>query len=992
MIRRCFSLLITWLLLPPACSCLAQDAQPEVTDADLPRRAPLEPAEALKAFKVKPGFEVQLVAAEPLVMDPIAMDFDENGRLFVVEMRDYSERRDDKLGRIRVLEDPDGDGVYDRSTVFAEGLGWPTAVVCWKGGIFVGRTPDILFLEDRDGDLRADSTKVVFTGFAVDTLSKLNVQALLNSFRWGLDNRIHGSSSLGGGTITSPQDPTLQPVPLRGRDFSFDPRTLDFRLETGGGQHGMSFDDFGRKFLCSNSDHLQAVLVHDRYLKNIPPGLDPPPTRESIAADGPAAPVFRISPDEPWRIIRTRWRVTGAVPGIIEGGGRASGYFTGATGATIYRGNAFPSDYLGDAFIADCGSNLIHRKRVKEHRTSFTAERAQDELTTEFVASTDNWHRPVQFANAPDGTLWVADMYRETIEHPWSIPENLKKRLDLNSGWDRGRIYRVAPKGFRPPRSPQLGKLSPEEWVALLEHPNGWHRDTASRLIFQSQDASVAPRLETLALSSALPAGRMHALRSLEGLGMLKHKHITAALKDPSPKVRELAVQLVEKLSHPLGDSIWNQLEALARDSDLRIRCQVAWTAGSLKQEGGMRIAAVLMSKPPEPELIVPTLRAAGSFLSAWLLQQAREGSNVPSVEWLGRIGGVLGADKTGKGLEVVEAVLKSWAPSDRTIVLLTGAAGGAARAGLPFLPWVEKESIQPHLRAGLEQAGDMTPNVSPDRRVLGLELAAWLPWSLSRSSLLQALGPQQPPSVGQVATRAITRSSSSEAAQDVLKAWDGINPGNRALLVDWLCRHPDRSAALLESVNQGRVQRTELTVEQVMRLRGSSHQNLRQLAIKIFGDASKASRQGQVNNYLPALALQGNPAKGSQTYQQRCVTCHRKAGAGHAVGPDLESVQGAGKEKLLTHILDPNREVAPVFLAHQVELKSGDTLSGLLVSETADAIRIRQAGGLETAVNRAEIKHQSVSGLSLMPEGLEEGLSPADMADLLEFLTQTTN
>src|SRR5437667_5631135 len=203
-------------------------AEPTVDPKDLPRVAPTEPNRALSTFQVKPGFRLELVAAEPLVVDPIAMSFDEDGRLFVVEMRDYSERRDERLGRIRLLEDTDGDGRFDKSTVYVDNLPWPTAVFCYDGGIFVGATPDILYCKDTNGDGVADVKEVVFTGFASDyapyQTNRLNVQAMLNSFNWFLDNRIHGATSMSGGKVVCVKKPGAAPIDLRGRDFSFDPR------------------------------------------------------------------------------------------------------------------------------------------------------------------------------------------------------------------------------------------------------------------------------------------------------------------------------------------------------------------------------------------------------------------------------------------------------------------------------------------------------------------------------------------------------------------------------------------------------------------------------------------------------------------------------------------------------------------------------------------------------------------------------------------------
>src|SRR5438105_11742986 len=231
--------------------CRLYGAEPEVSPSDLPRVPPTEPARALSTFKLRPGLRLELAAAEPLVVDPIAICFDEDSRLFVVEMRDYSERRDERLGRIRLLEDTDGDGHFDKSTVYADNLPWPTAVICWKGGVFVGSTPEILYLTDTNGDGVADTREVVFTGFG-NAMERLNVQQLLNSFSWGLDNRIHGATGGNAGLITTPSRPEEKPLELRGRDFSFDPRTLKIRAETGGAQYGLSFDDDGRKVVCSN--------------------------------------------------------------------------------------------------------------------------------------------------------------------------------------------------------------------------------------------------------------------------------------------------------------------------------------------------------------------------------------------------------------------------------------------------------------------------------------------------------------------------------------------------------------------------------------------------------------------------------------------------------------------------------------------------------------------------------------------------------------------
>ncbi len=326
-----------WLILcaHTAMACgpaTAQDSLERDYGDELPRIAPREPAVALSLFEVNPGLKIELIAAEPLVNDPVAIDFDELGRAFVAEMRGYSEQTSDRLGRIRLLVDRDADGRFDSSTIFADRLSWPTAVICCAGGILVGDAPHIIFFKDLDDDGQADLRQIVWTGFGT-----ANVQQLLNNFHWGIDNRIYGAAGGNGGRVQRAElaheftevfgaDPNqgVESIDLRGRDFVIDPLTLTLSAASGGGQFGMAFDHWGNRFVCSNSDHCQQIVLEDRYLARNPL-LRAPSPRVNIAVDGPAAPVFRISPIEPWRVVRTRLRVQGLVSGPIEGGGRMGG-------------------------------------------------------------------------------------------------------------------------------------------------------------------------------------------------------------------------------------------------------------------------------------------------------------------------------------------------------------------------------------------------------------------------------------------------------------------------------------------------------------------------------------------------------------------------------------------------------------------------------------------------------------------------------------------
>lgn len=1004
----------------------AAAGEPGVTEADLPRVPPTEPDRALETIQVRKGFHVELAAAEPLVVDPIAMAFDEQGRLYVVEMRDYSERRPERLGRVRRLEDTDGDGRYDKSTVYVDGLPWPTAVFCYDGGVFVGATPDILYCKDTDGDGVADVREVVFSGFAGDyapyETNRLNVQALMNSFNWGLDNRIHGSASMSGGRVAPVDSPFVRewiaraaqgpnapaqpgataaahetpapvrapPADLRGRDFSFDPRTLDFRAESGGAQHGMSFDSRGRKFVCSNSDHIQLVMFEDRDgARN--PWFAMPPARLSIAADGPAAEVYRISPDEPWRVIRTRWRVAGLVPGPVEGGGRPSGYFTGATGTTIYRGDAFPADDRENAFIADCGSNLVHRKKLAPDGAALVARRPDDEQKSEFLASRDNWFRPVQFANAPDGTLYIADMYREVIEHPWSLPQSIKRHLDLNSGNDRGRIYRVVPDGFRQPQRPRLDGATTTDLVAVLEHPNGWHRDTAARLLYERQDTAAVPALRALLNRSKSPLGRMHALYALHGLGRLDEAAERRALKDPDAIVRQHAARLApaiffrqSSLSRP-----WPELTRLADDPDTLVRYQLAFTLGEFHHPDALRALGRIVRRDPADRWVrvaaLSSLKDGGGDLFRDLAADAAFVVYAGGREFLRELVSVLGAKKDPADVAAVLDFLRRHPDSGLAFLLTRALGDGLARAGGALSVVAPAGELRPVLERASAAAAD--PAAPVQTRVEAVELLAEAGGSGARDTLLALAGPDGPEPLQWAAATGLARLRDPSADAALLRRWSRLGGRVRGELVSALLTRPERTLALLQAVEERAVPAADFSAQQLQVLRHHRDPNIRARAVGLFGAPPEEKRDEVVAAFLPSLQLRGDPARGRKTYLERCAACHRSGSQGHAVGPDLATVKTAGKETLLVSILDPNREVAPRFLNYLADTTDGDSYSGILAGESPSSVTLHGPNGVETTLLRSQLVRLRASGQSLMPEGLELGLTQQDMADLLEYL-----
>ena len=1013
--------LFSWFLLVPLVLILvigvsadepdSEQGKPDSVDRDysseLPRIDPLEPEEALKSFELRPGFHIELVAAEPLIADPVAVAFDADSRLYVVEMRGYSEHPDDALSRVNLLEDTDGDGRYDKSTPFLEGLSWPTAIACFNGGVFVGDAPDIFFARDTDGDGRADERVKVFTGFG-----KSNVQGLMNSFRFGLDNRIHGATSSSGGqvqTVARPEQlwgtPSGEPigarppeesptVGLRGRDFAFDPRTLVLQATSGGAQHGMSFDDWGRKFVSSNSDHIQQVMFDDHYLARNA-YLAAPGARRSIASDGPQAEVFRISPVEPWRIVRTRLRKKTIVPGPVEGGGRAAGYFTGATGGTIYRGDAFPAEYYGNVFVGDVGSNIVHRKTLAGDGIELTANRADEGV--EFVASRDIWFRPAQFANAPDGTLHIMDVYREVIEHPASLPPVIKKHLDLDNGRDRGRIYRVVLDGFKDRPAPRLSEATTTELVALLEHPNGWHRDTAARLLYERQDKAAVPPLRKMVTSSAVPLARMRALYVLDGMNQLDEPTIVAALGDASPRVREHAI----RLSEPFIDSsskVLRRLLTMVDDDDQRLRYQLAFSLGETKDpRRDAALAALLTRDPDSPWMrlaVLSSLSSGTGNVLTRLIDNPDFRKNPAATKVLNDLTFQIGLTNRPTDVAAVFAALKVLPASDDRLAqaIVKGLSDGLSRSGRPVHELLANSAgaragalLDNVLSDARKTAGDTTKK--PSERATAVATLALAPLEDVRELLAELLDNRQPQAVQLAALSTLGRFRDVEVATVLIEAWAGFSPRLRVEASEVLFARTAWIEQLLDALAAGDIAPGDLDPARIKQLRENANQAIRERSKTLLEKVSVARRGDVVEAYRPALTRPGDVEAGRKVFRKICAACHRAENVGHELGPNLATIKNRGPEFILLNVIDPNREVNPQYANYVLITEDGRSLSGMLTGETANSVTLTRGEGVSDTVLRVDIDELRSTGLSLMPEGMEKQIDQQALADLIAYL-----
>lgn len=976
---------------------LAANAQDDENDSldrnyekDLPRIPATEPKDALGTFEIDPNYRIELVAAEPLIHDPIAMAFDEQGRLFVVEMRGYSERRDMDIGAVRMLTDTDGDGVYDKSDVYIDGLKWPTAVACYDGGIFVAAPPSIHYFKDTDGDGKADIKEEVFTGFGLG-----NVQGLLNSFHWTLDNRITGATSSSGGNVVTLSNPDAKPVPVRGRDFAFNPKTRKFEAVSGGGQHGLTFDMDGNKFICHNSNQMMQVMYDDHYMARNPYIAAPSP-KFSAAKEGAQADVFRISDVEPWRVIRTRLRVKGLVPGPTEGG-KPSGFFTSATGITVYKGDAWPEEARGQIIVADVGSNLVHRKKVSTEGVTIRGERIDE--GKEFLASTDNWFRPVQFENGPDGALYVADMYREVIEHPASLPPLIKKFLDLNSGFDRGRIYRIVPKDYKQPKLPNLGEADNATLVTLLEHKNAWHAETASRLLYERQAKDAAVPLQAMARLSDSPHGRMRALYVLASINSLRLSDVGHALNDESPVVRTHALKLSESF---LADSakMGRKIATLVNDPSLKVRYQLAFTLGELPNPSIHASAFVSLATNDGNDswmrnALLSSLTQGSSEVLVALLKDNTFGTNGDQRKFLEQLAMLAGTTGQGDAVKQVVDSAESLVETNRDVAqgLVRGLIDGLQKApnsadaqAVLAQSDIAKSIIDTMKANALKTVADTKQKEAA--RIAAVKALSLAPYSEVKEAIMPLL--TQSPGMRLAALRALRSYDDPEIAPAVLGAWSGFTPTARAAALELLLSKTASVNLLLDAVEAGRFAKTNITSNRVTYLQAHSDKTIAERAKKLFIVQSSAELEAKLEEYQASLKLKGDAKAGRITFEQRCAQCHKVYDLGYGLGPDLATMANRGEESILVNVIDPNREINPQYVNFNIETKNGDILTGVIDSETSTSVTLVRAGGLKDTVLRSNIADIFSSDLSIMPVGLDDGLSVQDMADLIAFLMES--
>ena len=535
--------------------------------------------------------------------------------------------------------------------------------------------------------------------------------------------------------------------------------------------------------------------------------------------------VHRISPEDPWRRVRNRWRAEGVFAGPPP---QPPTYLIGSSGVTLYRGNAFPAEYRQDVFIGIAGNNLVHHRRVTPDGVGFRARRLPDESTEEFLASTDLWFRPVAFANGPDGALYIADLYREILDFSDGIPESIKRFKDLNRGNDRGRIYRVVPDGFKQPALPKLGRASTAELVATLQHPNAWHRETAARLIYERQDKSAIPALAQLAAQSTSALGRLHALYALDGLDALAEPYVLHALDDPDP-----AVQRARRPSVGTGHRgprsfrhVVAAVEGRGRTTASRasaISSPSPWVTSGARTRPTSLLA--LIKKDIElPWIHVAALTSladgAGEVFTR-LRDTPGFGRAAPDQAFLKELIRVIGHRNRGRELLAVLNFLDQVNDLSSAFAYVTAFADGLQRADVPLALFQAK--LQPILdRALTEVRNGKAPEPVRIQAIDLLGLTASTGETLS--VLFSLVGTEQPRALQSAAIAALGRLDDPGVAKEFLARWPTFTPLLKREVMPVLLGRPDRAMALVEAVKAGTVLRNELTPTQIAGLARPPH------------------------------------------------------------------------------------------------------------------------------------------------------------------------
>lgn len=968
-----------------------------------PVGGPQPPSAASAGLGIHKDFRVDLVASEPLVVNPISIDWDAHGRMWVVLTPGYPDKERfsgvPAHDSIVILDDRDGDGAMDSRKVYCDGLDLVTSLVFHRDGVIVTQSPDILFLRDTDCDDVADVKETLYTGFGFS-----DTHAVTSNLRWGLDGWIYGTQGYSGNAsehIVGADGVDHGKIGNGVFRFRPDGSAIEMVVSYGSNTWGLDFTWDGELFYTmANGSHLRHVVLPDDVM------------RRGRVGDAPSwidvtdhTKAFPISRHERHPYLQIDF----------------VGGFTGAAGCLIYDGGAWPREYWGNHFVTEPTVNLVHRDVLTPRGSTFTASKPAE---AEFLAARDLWFRPVHLRTGPDGAMYVLDFYNQASVHndtrgPLHGPTNAALRPDRDH--THGRIWRVQ-HSRSPTVSAELPASTPE---LLLGCENRWQRMTAQRLLCEA-DRAAAFDLSTLASAKS----RVHGLWILSNRAELSDALLLAGLHDPDAGVRKNAAKIAARQdlrgrdgAEPDWSSVTAALTGLLADSDPRVVIEAAVALGT-RPLAAEAVAALVENYADLPDdwarsAFVGTAASEPLATIVSALDSERPDACIGFVRELAaqvgrsrdadRVAGlvsVLGASLNAQPelvetalLSLVETLPADFVPASSpnlqiALKLLLGS--GRVDVAIAVLPlasrWDADGSLRGHvarLAARLKETLDDERNDDQTRVKC---LATLLGIEAQRGSAIESAGallePCVPLDVQDQVIELLGGQPHPAAADVLIAAFGSFSSKLREAGFNQLLRRSEWAARLLDHVETDELRPNDLGPGRVFRLRNHPDPEIAARSMELF-DARKGTEAMAVEELIARLApivdQPGDLARGAELFEQHCGTCHTFKGAQGRVGPDLTGMGAHPPRELLPFVLDPNRTVDDSFVEYVVRTWDGLSYGGVLVREDDRSVVLRNSEG-EVEVAREDIEVFHSTGRSPMPTGLEE-IGAEELRDVFTWL-----
>ncbi|MFN7138098.1 MAG: PVC-type heme-binding CxxCH protein [Limisphaerales bacterium] len=980
----------------------------ELASLRYPEGGPTAPERAAALIKVHPEFNLNLVASEPLMEKPISHDWDAQGRLWIAETPEYpaglkeGDPNRKPQDRISILEDTNGDGVMDKKTVFADGLELVTSFVFYRDGVIVAQAPEVLWLRDTDGDGKADKREVLYTGFGTR-----DSHAVLSNMRWSMDGWIYAALGYSGGTIKSGDGK---------RDFGGvgsgvirmrpDGHGMEQVTSKNGNTWGLDFAWDGELFYTqANGEHLHHVVMSESLLAR---GKIPGTMSSKCIEDHKK--VFPIRNYEKQAYVQ-----------IDHVGG-----FTAASGGTIYNGGAWPAEWDYNHFVSEPTVNLVHRDIIKPDGVSFVATKDQEE---EFIASTDLWFRPIHHRVGPDGALYILDFYNQAVVHndtrgPKHGPNNAAVRPDRDHHF--GRIWRVQHKQAKQLEIPNLAKANAAEWIKALNHPNGWVRMTAHRLLVENDGREQAAALAELARNpEASPAARIHAMWVLENTGGAILDVAAAVLDDPSTAVQKNALRVLSRLKNLNPDAPYHfsvigkfmsddprvMLEAIVAEAAFRpskpAQDTIVFAYPRLNdrwlQSAAIGTAASTASDYLESILVVQNPAGLESLASALgtIIAQKNDVTLVSSTMIRLALGSTNSEPLKKIVLEKLATeldpkIIPPWSPPlENFLNALLGAESLEVRmATIPLVVrWDKEARLMAEVRHVVMEVVEAVNNTqsSEAQRIAAINSLLGVRHLLPDAVNVvgNILNTPVSENMKQQIIEGLGRATESGAAVQLISAYSNLPPGLQESVLSQILKRSEWSLIFLDVIASKQIDLATLGPVAISRFRTHSDRTVARRANQVI-DQIRGPQVKEKDELIAKLAptverLGGNIAKGKAAFDANCAICHRFNGEGKDLGPDLTGMGAHGPHELLVHILDPNRVVEPNFISVSVDTEDGESYDGIVGRETRSQLLLRNTAG-DVELQKKNIKRQRSTGRSLMPEGFE-ALGEEALRDLLTYM-----